>query len=145
MILRRHKPKSWWVEEVVGFGSTGLAKYGGRIALEVCTAEWVKLGYSVRSLVMNHDVWVAMTRERLFIIAVSEKCGGARAADWMINFLVEAIAQRRMSPPLSVWDIVLPEGHDEVSRRPEVEELFFCENPPDTPYIHNLCCQNEMF
>ena len=113
---------------MVGFGSAGLASFGGRTALEVCSDEWVGLGYTIRAIRINHDVFADIPRERLFLIGVSKQAGHSRAAEWMVDFLASALSQQRMSAPLSVWDVVQPDGHDERSRRPQVEDLllFMC-------------------
>ena len=82
--LKARKPGTFWIEEVEAFANidsklrnstTGILESH----LEVWSREVVRLGYSIRVMRWQHQVWVSNKRSRLLIFGVAEQHGGKAA------------------------------------------------------------------
>jgi hypothetical protein len=105
LYLHKRQPLSFWVEEVDGLLRrlpNSQQTYLGMVA-EMCAGA----GYHIRALVLNHDVWIAVPRRRVFLIGVCDAAGGAAAVDWIVQKITAMFDARQLAGPgASVWSIV---------------------------------------
>ena len=102
---KARNPKILWIEETPAFMRKSV-RLNGKSPLQLYSKAMVAQGYVIRAFLLNHDVWIAVERTRLFVIAVSPAGGGAKGADWILNFILEGNAQRRLTEPTAYVEIV---------------------------------------
>ena len=103
--LRRRCPESFIVEEVCAI-SRALSKTG-RPFLSMVVERCTQAGYSVVVLKLNHNDWIDVPRERLFLLGFRSTAGGQCAAKWAAQKAQEVMkARRSMGGPIGVWEVL---------------------------------------
>ena len=78
--LAVRSPHGFWIEEVNGILNRNPVT-GNRYMDEVASVV-ANRGYSIRVLVLNHNTWIKLARERVFLLGWHHCSGGKHAADW---------------------------------------------------------------
>ena len=86
-MLDTRKPKSFLVEEVVGF--THRIPGTSTTYLEAFTEMASERGYHVRSMRMDARLWSEWPRPRVYIFGILNSLGGNAAADWVATCIQE--------------------------------------------------------
>ena len=112
--LQARRPRGFWVEEVDNFGQTDLQ---GRSFLTTFCKKAAGMGYAVRALFLDQNVWVECPRSRVWIVGMGHEVGHSKAADWMVHQVQEAMKYRGLTVPTPVQAIVDPDCPMERHRR----------------------------
>lgn len=108
--LSSRRPSSWWAEEVEGVDRTDCRT--GETYLYQLVVACENLKYSVQVVIIDHAVWIAVPRKRIYILGFSEEAGGAKAAKWAAERVVQVIQFReQQGPGADVWKVV--QSHDQ--------------------------------
>ena len=127
--LRERRPRAFVVENVEAL--LNLDPKVGKSPCDELVQHASSLGYAVRVLKLDHDVFVLMSRPRIWIIGFSGEGGGERAADWTAKALGQANSfLRNNSTPQNPLDIVDMASFDEVYRQARVQD---CRARPRSP------------
>eukprot|EP00971_Amphidinium_carterae_P166578 3301395-Amphidinium_carterae.1 len=123
--LSNRRPGCFWVEEVLAFQHVDkdLKRKGVAVShLEEWSRAVTNLGYSIRVLQIDHQIWVACRRPRLLILAVSKVCGGSIAAQWMAEAVLRVVRHRQLQRPLDIFELVdLDSAEEKAVRERELE------------------------
>ena len=138
-ILAVHKPKCFWIEEVPTFAETRLAILNDRTPLEVASEKWSRRGYAVNGVEIHHEDFIDVSRVRCFVFGMGSECGHQRGADWALAFLNEAVAIRKMAPPVAVWSVIDPQGLEERKRRAGCKAFPSCSNRMFLFLVKQVC------
>ena len=87
---------------------------GGETFVQMFGRHAASLGYSVRALALSHQVWVANSRNRVYIVGVSQSHGGAEAATWIANNIQNITHHRQSCGPPAVFDVVDASTEDHI-------------------------------
>ena len=120
MYIEVRRPKGFLIEQDDTF-ATQIDKSIGQSHLAAFAKKYASKGYAMRALIINHDVWVELPRNRVWILGLGPELGHAKAADWMVQHILEIQDRRKMLPPTKVFDIVNVDGADETLRRDRVK------------------------
>ena len=103
--LTVRQPHGFWIEEVKGILKTNPVT-GKRYMDEVASAVANK-GYSIRVLVLNHNTWIKLARERVFLLGWHQHSGGKHAADWAAAAVLRVTRIREAAgQSVDPWSII---------------------------------------
>ena len=103
--LRRRCPESFIVEEVCAISRP--CPNTGRPFLSTLVERCTQVGYSVVVLKLNHNDWIDVARERMFLLGFRSTAGGQRAAKWAAQKAQEVVTARQsMGGPVGVWEVL---------------------------------------
>ena len=76
--LAKHRPFSFWLEEVLGF--LKVLESLGTSPCHLFVAKLKGHGYHCIAIAINHGAFIRNTRNRVFVVGVHEDAGGRAAA-----------------------------------------------------------------
>ena len=65
--------------------------------MELMTKKATKRGYAVRALCEDHSIWIRASRLRVVFFGCDKSVGHAAGADWIVNFVTEAMDYRELA------------------------------------------------
>ena len=126
-LLRARMPHMFIVEEVEGF-TKAMDALDGLSPAQALKAMVKVLGYGCTAILLDHRVFTAMARPRVWIIGVHRDSGGQEAADAIVAKIDAAMHQLSALNALNeikFSDIVDLESDAEKQRRSKLERAFF--------------------
>ena len=122
--VENRKPYVLWIEEVDGF-MRQLAVLGHRSPCSVVVEALKSKGYAVTVLRMNHEIYIAAKRPRVFLVAVSKECGGQRGCEFVESTVEAMLMRRQTGPTMTLWDTICdPHDPAEIARRKAAQASF---------------------
>jgi site-specific DNA-cytosine methylase len=115
--LQARDPACFCIEQVTTI--TNIEKVSGKshLALFVESVRDLPAGYKIHVFHMSHGVFASLPKDRVWVIGVSERCGGDEALQWIVRHIKMAYLTRQATPPvLWIGGIVDIKGHVEVRR-----------------------------
>jgi hypothetical protein len=110
--LKERQPHSFWIEEVETLRRNDPRT--GNTYLNQLAAACKSAGYELRAMLLNHNSWVDMPRERIFLMGFRDSAGGAKAADWAVAKIEATVASRhQQGGPVGVWEVLNVSDMDE--------------------------------
>ena len=78
---------------------------GNRSGMDIVVARCRDLGYHCVALKINRSIYINVSRPRAFLIGCSDKCGGRRGAEWVLQAVEQALAHRKLGAVTSLHDV----------------------------------------
>ena len=64
------------------------------------------LGYCTQPIVLNACTWVSISRPRVFVVGLSQSCGGKKGLTWVMDRVQKVVHMRSINPPTNVWSVI---------------------------------------
>ena len=107
--LAARRPKCFFLENVVEL-STLSPRGSPHTFLMILMRRVSRLGFSCRAVIMDHGVFFAVPRERLFVLGCSDKCGGSDGVEWVKAEVLNVYNLRKLQAPTPLSAVWRP-GH----------------------------------
>ena len=125
------KPRSFWCEEVDRFIRQDPRT--GESYVKSFMRKGKALGYAMRALILDHNVWIELPRRRIYVIGVGPEMGHSAGADFIISQMKEIQEYRMLTPPTAafdLWDPDCPAERDRLGASEELAQGLACQPLP---------------
>ena len=123
--VRGRRPHCIWVEEVEGFMRRH-PSLDHQSPCQVVVAALQDEGYTVIVLKMNHNLFITVSRPRIFLVAIDDECGGQAGCDFVEQTVSQLLQARSLEPPTCIWDLVDPKDPVDIARRKSSKAMLVC-------------------
>ena len=94
--------------------------------LELLLRDVAQLGYSCRAIVLEHETYIDVPRQRLFVFGCGSEAGGKVGVEWVTTTVLDLYAERKSTPPSPLSCVWQPEHPYEQQRIKDSKDFHYC-------------------